>query len=127
MCCKWIGPGWFIPATSLGFGIASIGTAFVHNIHQAGGVRFVLGVFEAGMLPGIAYYLSRWYRRSELAFRLSLYIVMGKFEISLHLLHKRLTNLFSTTGWRIRRSFGLSNSDTQIFCWSAHLAHDLCY
>ena len=29
------------------------------------------------MLPGIAYYLSRWYRRSELAFRLSLYIVMA--------------------------------------------------
>ncbi len=27
------------------------------------------------MMPGIAYYLSRWYRRSELAFRLSLYIV----------------------------------------------------
>ena len=29
------------------------------------------------MMPGIAYYLSRWYRRSELAFRLSLYIVMA--------------------------------------------------
>lgn len=29
------------------------------------------------MLPGIAYYMSRWYRRSELAFRLSLYIVMA--------------------------------------------------
>jgi len=29
------------------------------------------------MLPGIAYYLSRWYRRSELAFRLALYIVMA--------------------------------------------------
>lgn len=28
-------------------------------------------------MPGIAYYLSRWYRRSELAFRLSLYIVMA--------------------------------------------------
>lgn len=27
------------------------------------------------MLPGIAYYLSRWYRKSELAFRLALYIV----------------------------------------------------
>ena len=35
----------------------------------------LLGLFEAGMLPGIAYYLSRWYRRKELAFRLSLYIV----------------------------------------------------
>jgi MFS family permease len=34
-------------------------------------------MFEAGLLPGIAYYLSRWYRRSELAFRLSLYIVMA--------------------------------------------------
>lgn len=29
------------------------------------------------MFPGIAYYLSRWYRRSELAFRLSLYVVMA--------------------------------------------------
>jgi MFS family permease len=29
------------------------------------------------MLPGIAYYLSRWYRRSELALRLALYIVMA--------------------------------------------------
>lgn len=29
------------------------------------------------MLPGIAYYMSRWYRRSELAFRLSLYLVMA--------------------------------------------------
>lgn len=29
------------------------------------------------MLPGIAYYMSRWYRRSELTFRLSLYIVMA--------------------------------------------------
>lgn len=75
--CKWIGPGWFLPAISLGFGISSLGTAFVTNQSQAMGVRFVLGVFEAGMMPGIAYYLSRWYRRSELAFRLSLYIVMA--------------------------------------------------
>jgi MFS family permease len=75
MACKWIGPGWFLPACALGFGICSLCTAFVHDIHSASGVRFLLGVFEAGMLPGIAYYLSRWYRRSELVFRLSLYIV----------------------------------------------------
>lgn len=75
--CKWIGPGWFIPAISLGFGITSVCTAFVHNQAQASGVRFLLGIFEAGMMPGIAYYLSRWYRRSELAFRLAMYIVMA--------------------------------------------------
>jgi MFS family permease len=77
MACKWIGPGWFIPATTLGFGICSVCTAFVTNLHSACGVRFLLGIFEAGMLPGIAYYMSRWYRRSELTFRLSLYIVMA--------------------------------------------------
>jgi MFS family permease len=77
LACKWIGPGWYIPGITLGFGICSLGTAFVHNFAAASGVRFLLGVFEAGMLPGIAYYLSRWYRRSELAFRLSLYIVMA--------------------------------------------------
>jgi MFS family permease len=75
--CKWIGPGWFLPATSLGFGLSSVFTAFAKDVPQICGVRFVLGLFEAGMLPGIAYYMSRWYRRSELTFRLSLYIVMA--------------------------------------------------
>lgn len=77
MACKWIGPGWFIPSISLAFGICSIGTAFCHDISSLCAVRFLLGIFEAGMLPGIAYYMSRWYRRSELALRLSLYIVMA--------------------------------------------------
>ncbi|KAI6788669.1 putative MFS transporter [Hortaea werneckii] len=75
MACKVIGPGWFIPGISLAFGICSVGTAFVQSFSAACGVRFLLGVFEAGMMPGIAYYLSRWYRRSELAFRLALYVV----------------------------------------------------
>ena len=77
LACKYIGPGWYIPLMTLLFGICSLGTAFVDTVAQAAGVRFLLGIFEAGMLPGIAYYLSRWYRRSELAFRLSLYIVMA--------------------------------------------------
>ncbi|KAI6709709.1 hypothetical protein JHW43_007782 [Diplocarpon mali] len=77
MACKWIGPGYFLPFISLMFAICSICTAFVHNYSQICAVRFLLGVFEAGMLPGIAYYMSRWYRRREMAFRLSLYIVMA--------------------------------------------------
>ncbi|KAI8942329.1 hypothetical protein NX059_000408 [Plenodomus lindquistii] len=75
--CKVMGPGWFLPATTLGFGIVSVATAFVRTRAQACGVRFLLGIFEAGLLPGIAYYLSRWYRRSELAFRLGLYVSMA--------------------------------------------------
>ncbi|RSL51090.1 hypothetical protein BHE90_016348 [Fusarium euwallaceae] len=75
--CKWMGPGWFLPLTSLLFGIVSIATAFVKTQAAICGVRFLLGIFEAGMLPGIAYYLSRWYKRAELTFRLSLYMVMA--------------------------------------------------
>ncbi|KAK2778045.1 hypothetical protein FQN53_001959 [Emmonsiellopsis sp. PD_33] len=77
LACKWIGPGWYIPAISLAFGIVSLATAFVQDFAAIAGVRFLLGIFEAGMLPGIAYYLSRWYRKGELASRLSLYIVMA--------------------------------------------------
>lgn len=77
MACKLLGPGWFLPGTTLGFGILTVCFAFVQDIHSACAVRFLLGIFEAGMLPGIAYYMSRWYRRSELSFRLALYVVMA--------------------------------------------------
>lgn len=73
--CKYMGPGWFIPITTILFGICSLATAWVKTVPQMMAVRFLLGLFEAGMLPGIAYYLSRWYRRAELTFRLALYIV----------------------------------------------------
>jgi MFS family permease len=95
LCCKLIGmrdagrlpydsdmtagPGWFLPLTSLGFGAMSLATAFVQNRAQACAVRFLLGVFETGVMPGSVYYLSRWYKRSELTFRLGLWITMAPF------------------------------------------------
>lgn len=103
--CKWMGPGWFIPLASVLFGVASVGTAFVHTVPQAAGVRFLLGIFEAGMLPGVAYYLSRWYRRSELTFRLSLYIVMaplaGAFGGLLATAILKLEDFGSLESWRM--------------------------
>ncbi len=77
LLCKWMGPGWCIPMLSIGFGIASVSSAFVNNLSAMCGVRFLLGVFESGMMPCLSYYLSRWYRRSELTFRLSLFVVMA--------------------------------------------------
>lgn len=105
MLCKIIGPGWFIPGISLGFGICSICTAFVHNRAECAGVRFVLGIFEAGMLPGIAYYLSRWYRRRELALRLAMYVVMaplaGAFGSLLASAILKLDSVGSLHTWRM--------------------------
>ncbi|CAG8081189.1 unnamed protein product [Penicillium nalgiovense] len=105
IACKLIGPGWFLPALTFGFGICSVGTAFVHTFSSASGVRFLLGLFEAGLLPGISYYLSRWYRRAELAFRLSLYIVMaplaGAFGGLLASAILRLDSFGSLKKWRM--------------------------
>lgn len=49
--------------------------AFVHSFGAAIAVRFLLGVAEGAVFPGIAFYLSRFYRKDELGFRLSCYIV----------------------------------------------------
>ena len=57
------------------------------------------------MMPGIAYYMSRWYRRSELTFRLSLYIVMapmaGAFGGLLASGILTLESFGGVTGWRM--------------------------
>jgi MFS family permease len=35
--------------------------------------RFFLGVAEAGLFPGVQYYLSCWYRRSEFGIRSAIF------------------------------------------------------
>ncbi|KAK0433316.1 major facilitator superfamily domain-containing protein [Armillaria borealis] len=47
--------------------------AAINNWQQLAGVRFCLGVIEAGFAPGVAFYLSSWYKRHELAKRYSIY------------------------------------------------------
>ena len=71
LLCKIVGPGRWLPLLTVAFGILSLCTAFVETFGSAIAVRFLLGVAEAGQLPGIAYYLSRWYRRDELACELA--------------------------------------------------------
>jgi len=103
--CKAIGPGWFLPCAAILFGLCSVFTAYVTTVSQACAVRFLLGVFEAGMLPGTAYYLSRWYRRSELTFRLSLYVAMaalaGAFGGVLASAILTLPSVGNLTSWRM--------------------------
>jgi MFS family permease len=105
LLCKQIGPGWFIPVCCLGFGICTTCTAFVHDFSTLCGLRFLLGVFEAAMLPANVYYLSRWYRRSELTFRLSFIIISaslaGAFGGLLASAILRLQSFGSLQSWRM--------------------------
>ncbi|OHW98934.1 MFS transporter [Colletotrichum incanum] len=75
--CKIVGPGWYLPGLTILFGLLTVASAYVNNYSQLAACRFLLGIAEAGIMPGLSYYLSRFYRHSELTFRLSLYIVMG--------------------------------------------------
>lgn len=77
MLCKIVGPGRWLPLMTIGFGSLTVASAYVNNYAELGVCRFLLGAFEAGIMPGLAYYLSRFYRHAELTFRLSLYIVMA--------------------------------------------------
>lgn len=77
IACKRMGPAVFIPLATFCFGMLTMCTGFVQGRASLCAVRFLLGIFEAGIMPGLVYYLSRWYRQNELTFRVSLVIVSG--------------------------------------------------
>lgn len=43
------------------WGAVSAGTMFVQNIHQLYAVRILLGIFEAGFVPGVMLYFTYWF------------------------------------------------------------------
>ncbi len=49
-------------------------TGFVHSVHQLYAVRFLLGLAEAGYFPGIALYLTYWFRQREQAQAIALFL-----------------------------------------------------
>jgi len=71
---KYIGPRFYIPMLVVGFGFVSLCTAFVQNFAELCACRALLGVFEGGTMPGIAFYLSTFYKRRELYFRIGIFI-----------------------------------------------------
>jgi MFS family permease len=54
------------------WGATTMGLGGVHNYAQVTGLRFLLGVMEAGLFPGFVYYLTFWYRNSERSMRVAL-------------------------------------------------------
>ncbi|KAJ6542077.1 major facilitator superfamily domain-containing protein [Mycena vulgaris] len=66
---KHFGMGKWLAGCAFGFGICCLASAFVRNFGEFCLVRALLGVFEGGMLPGIAFWLSKFYRRRELTQR----------------------------------------------------------
>lgn len=49
-----------------------IGQGFVKNYAGLMIARALLGLFEGGLLPGVNYYITQWYRRDECGFRMAM-------------------------------------------------------
>jgi ACS family tartrate transporter-like MFS transporter len=49
----------------ISWGLLASVTGLIHNAHQFYWIRFLLGMAEAGFVPGILVYLSHWYRPED--------------------------------------------------------------
>jgi MFS family permease len=65
--------GVWICRIMISWGLITIALAFVKNFAGLMAGRFFLGVAEAGLFPGIIYYLSFWYTREEQGLRIALF------------------------------------------------------
>lgn len=54
------------------WGACTIGLGGTQSYASVSVVRFLLGVFEAGLFPGLVYYLTFWYRTEERSLRVAL-------------------------------------------------------
>ena len=55
------------------WGVCTVCQGLVKNFSSLVALRFLLGVFEAGFVPGAVYLISMYYKRYELQWRLSLF------------------------------------------------------
>lgn len=62
-------PALYLPGCMVVWGTISAATAECSSVGGLFAVRFFLGFVEAAYFPGCLYYLSCWYRRSELGLR----------------------------------------------------------
>ncbi len=71
---KRIGSRYYLPLLVCGFGLVSMSTAFVKSFGGLMASRSILGIFEGGAMPGMAFFLSCFYKRKELLFRIGIYV-----------------------------------------------------
>ena len=63
------------------WGLLSMSMIWVHNATSFYVLRFLLGVAEAGFLPGIIYYLGEWYPRTQHAHAVGKFMAAIPFSI----------------------------------------------
>ncbi|CAG8822839.1 510_t:CDS:2, partial [Racocetra persica] len=100
-----IKPSIWISTLMISWGIVMTIMSFVRNFSQLMVARFLLGVFESGLAPGVAYYITKWYKKSEQSYRFSLFFsgatIAGAFNGLLAFAIASLDGRFGLSGWRL--------------------------
>ncbi|TYJ52016.1 hypothetical protein B9479_007392 [Cryptococcus floricola] len=73
MVSKAIGPARWVPFIVFTWGLITLCQAFLTNRGGFYATRFLLASGEAGFIPGMAWYITRFYKNSELSLRLAIF------------------------------------------------------
>ncbi|EAU39624.1 conserved hypothetical protein [Aspergillus terreus NIH2624] len=97
------------PSTYLGalmfiWGVTMTCTGFIHNFGSLVAIRFLLGLFEAGFLPGAVLIISKWYLPNETQTRIAILYTSaasgGAFSGLLAFGIAKLDGVAGYEGWR---------------------------
>lgn len=66
-------PSWYLGFFVTAWGLVSCLTSQVKSYGDIVACRFILGLVEAPFFAGVLFYLSKWYTKAELNFRMSIF------------------------------------------------------
>ncbi|SPO00306.1 related to putative tartrate transporter [Cephalotrichum gorgonifer] len=101
---KRLRPSIWLPTIMVAWGVVMTLMGLVKNYHGLLIARIFLGVTEAGLFPGVSYYLTMWYCRHEFQFRQALFFsaasVAGAFSGLLAYAIAKMDGIGGLEGWR---------------------------
>ncbi|KAF1997586.1 MFS nicotinic acid transporter-like protein Tna1 [Amniculicola lignicola CBS 123094] len=97
-------PKFWLPTLTIAWGVVATLMGVTQNLAGFFVARFFLGVTESGLFPGVVYFLSMWYKRSERQYRISLFFscasLAGAFGGILAWGIAHMRNVGGYQGWR---------------------------
>lgn len=100
---KRLRPSRWLSFIMLIWGIVMTLHGVIHNYGGLVGLRFLLGLAEAGLYPGVVFYMSCWYKRSELGTRVAVFFssatVAGAFSGLLATAISKMDGIGGKPGW----------------------------
>ncbi|KAJ7130834.1 major facilitator superfamily domain-containing protein [Mycena crocata] len=101
---KLVRPSRWIPSIMLAWGLVMTLMCLCNNYHDLIIARVFLGLTEAGLFPGITFYLSVWYRRRDVASRVAIFFsaatIAGAFGGILAFAIEKMEGIGGLHGWQ---------------------------